>query len=824
MQINVTYDPSTAAGAPAGFFSAVQYVVNLFDTTFTNNASINIEFGYGDFPADGSTVSPLGESQQNRAVFGDYSQVRNILVSEGAPGAGTLPSSSPLAGQLVIGSAEQKALGLIGSSSTLDGWVGIASNAALQSIGGSWSFSPTATPSSSQFYIVGTIEHEISEVMGRVSLLNQRGEFGLPDLYRYSAPGVRQTGTGDPAYFSLDNGVTNLDNWNDPSLALGDLADWAPNVSTKANFKYAGADAFLNNSAPGQINGLTASDLKLMAALGWNSTPTAALNRFSFFTSSQSVNVGVTPDGSNPPPPVAGVFNLELVTSPAGTSYPAPPGYQGVAILPGGTGQAVQLLSGDFTVVDMSFGSSITLGSGTQTAVGGKGDTITGGSGKGVISALAGNMSVVGGSGTLVIWAAAGDTIKGSTAGGSSTIVGALGTTITGGAGSDLVNAVSGGASVTGGTGATTIWGGAGDTIAGGPGTSLIDGTFGSQRISGGIGQSIILGGAGDTITGTGGSGGSTIVGAANSTIAGGGGIDLINALTGTQSVTGGGGSTTVWGGAGDTITGGAGALLVDGTLGKQRISGGPGSSSILGGAADTITGSSGSGTSIIIGAKGLTITGGTGNDLINGILGSQSITGGSGSTTIWGAAGDTIVGGSGKLFVDATLGGQQVVGGPGTSAILGGAGDTITGSTGKGASVIIGAQGSTITGGAGFDLVNGIAGAQRITGGSGTTTVWGGAGDTISGGSGNMNVAIDHSVISGAVRVGDSGVKGSTTVSGFSQPAGDRIFFPNETTAAISSIVTTAQSSGGNTLITLPDGGTMTLLGITKIDSTFFG
>ena len=71
---------------------------------------------------------------------------------------------------------------------------------------------------------------------------------------------------------------------------------------------------------------------------------------------------------------------------------------------------------------------------------------------------------------------------------------------------------------------------------------------------------------------------------------------------------------------------------------------------------------------------------------------------------------------------------------------------------------------------------------------------------------------------------VGDDGVKGSDTVTGFSQSAGDRIGFPDETAAAINSVVATAQSSNGNTLITFPDGGTMTLIGIAKIDSTFFG
>jgi hypothetical protein len=73
-------------------------------------------------------------------------------------------------------------------------------------------------------------------------------------------------------------------------------------------------------------------------------------------------------------------------------------------------------------------------------------------------------------------------------------------------------------------------------------------------------------------------------------------------------------------------------------------------------------------------------------------------------------------------------------------------------------------------------------------------------------------------------VRVGDNGVTGSDTITGFSQSAGDRIFFPNETPTVINNIVASAQTDNGNPIITLPDGTTMTLVGVTQIDSAFFG
>ena len=101
-----------------------------------------------------------------------------------------------------MGSAQEKGLGLLGPSNSLDGWVGVASDATVtQQTGGSWSFSPTAVPGPNQYYLIGVLEHEITEVMGRSSYLDQPGQYGVMDLYRFAAPGLHQTGTGNPAYF-----------------------------------------------------------------------------------------------------------------------------------------------------------------------------------------------------------------------------------------------------------------------------------------------------------------------------------------------------------------------------------------------------------------------------------------------------------------------------------------------------------------------------------------------------------------------------------------------------------------------------------------------
>ena len=64
MIVNVTYDTSVN-GAPAGFKSAITYVVNFLQSNFTDPVTINVAVGWGE--VDGQTVG-LGESIRNLAL------------------------------------------------------------------------------------------------------------------------------------------------------------------------------------------------------------------------------------------------------------------------------------------------------------------------------------------------------------------------------------------------------------------------------------------------------------------------------------------------------------------------------------------------------------------------------------------------------------------------------------------------------------------------------------------------------------------------------------------------------------------------------------
>ncbi len=258
MQIDVTYD-QTVSSLPAGFVTAINYVVNYYDTLFTNNVTINIDVGYGEIDGQALGSNDLGESYAPQYLQESYSSVRAALLAQGAPGSSTLPSSSPLSGSLYMSQAEAQALGLTSAVST--SYVGFSSDPNI------FSYTPNVTPASDQYYFIGVVEHEISEDMGRVSLLNyQPYDYSLIDLFRYSSPGVRDFttgGAGSTAYFSINDGTTNLGTWNNQT-SNGDLADWYPEGPAPG-----GNDSFNDYSNPGVINTVSSNDITLMEALGW---------------------------------------------------------------------------------------------------------------------------------------------------------------------------------------------------------------------------------------------------------------------------------------------------------------------------------------------------------------------------------------------------------------------------------------------------------------------------------------------------------------------------------------------------------------------------
>jgi len=157
---------------------------------------------------------------------------------------------------------------------------------------------------------------------------------------------------------------------------------------------------------------------------------------------------------------------------------------------------------------------------------------------------------------------------------------------------------------------------------------------------------------------------------------------------------------------------------------------------------------------------------------------------GSGGNETIWGAVTDTVRGGSG---------GNETIGGVAFETILGGAANTF------------------------FDAT---AGSESIVAGTGNATIWGGAHDTVQGISGGGSGLIGFA--DGNETFWDDGATSGRhdSISTFNQSAGDRVSL-NAATDDPNVVVATATNDGGNAVLHLHDGSSITLIGITPAQLT---
>ena len=564
------------------------------------------------------------------------------------------------------------------------------------------------------------------------------------------------------------------------------------------------------------------------------------------------INLGIKDGAGDPVFPTAknSQFNIEVFTGtniPLATQPGLDSGFQAGAVAPRGTLQggflvanALQLFVGDYKVTDVGGPSTtpavVILGSGNQTVVGSAGDTLIGGSGNQLIDTLSqsGAEYIIGGTGNYTVYGGFGSTIKGS-------------------------------ANATASTTAQIV------ATAGKSGNVAANITVELQK----AGNETISAGGGDTITSAIGNANAAITAGISNFInlTGNIGNVTVDARLGNDTVIAGGGSETIFGGPGDSIVGGTGTLYVDGSLGGMTITGGSAGNELIigsianGAADDTILG--GGGANLIIQGLGagdlVNLSNSSGNSTVNATAGNNRVTLGTGHSTVYGGAGDTITFGSGDQYVDGSLGGMTIqLGTAGTDNVIGsgtgGGHDTILGGAANlNYNPQIGGSGDLIdlSGDIGKATINAFSSEapDTIHGSITADSVWGGAGDRIGVGSsvgvfgaGGTHTWEHSSPLAGgaiafgtfdtvvAADYGDS-VQGNLTVdhakAGASSatatigagggefiPGQDFLFYQNETQATDDAIVATAKATvvGGidSSTVTLPDGTTITLVGVT--------
>jgi hypothetical protein len=262
------FDKSITSLANAATVEAdIKQVIATYDTDLTSNVTVEIDFGWGEL--DGYTVASSDASESEAYIYSGYTYTQMVTALQKAAAAN--PTDLPLVSaaatmaaknpttvtNFAITDAEAQALGLAPATGAgVDGYVGFSSKLA-------YSLNPASTPKG-EYDFEALAEHEIAEVLGRISAVNSTKPSlaTLYDLFRFSAPGVHSFGFYNAAYFSVDGGVTDLETFN--NVGGGDRGDWLTTSTT--------TDAFDATASTGVNMSLSAADLEVLNALGWDAT------------------------------------------------------------------------------------------------------------------------------------------------------------------------------------------------------------------------------------------------------------------------------------------------------------------------------------------------------------------------------------------------------------------------------------------------------------------------------------------------------------------------------------------------------------------------
>ena len=257
MQINVQYD-SSVSSAPAAFKTSVQAAVNFLDATILDAITVNIAIGWGEVDGQRMSGDALGESLSNGLNF-SYSRVRSGLTAaassaEDQVAINNLPATDPThGGSFYVPDALAAVLGLPQDGASLDGWIGISSSSPF-------TFDPNNRAVAGEYDVIGVLEHEITEVIGRIAssgeVQGHVAQYNPLDLFRYASPGLLAL-TPQVGYFSIDGGKTQGLLFNNPSVS--DAGDWVQSVH---------GDAF-GEGASGVMLNVSSTDLSLMDVIGY---------------------------------------------------------------------------------------------------------------------------------------------------------------------------------------------------------------------------------------------------------------------------------------------------------------------------------------------------------------------------------------------------------------------------------------------------------------------------------------------------------------------------------------------------------------------------
>jgi len=240
--IKATFDGSITGGRNAAAVeSAINSVINVYQTLLKDRITVSILFRYSTTFADGTALPPGAESVSESTIYvlpwgmfvdalrADATSAHDATANFNLPG-------SALSTSMVPSSANGRAVGLdtppglsatgsVGAGGLYDGIVTFNSNVPFD-------FGQSLTAAT--FDAQRSAEHEIDEVLGLGSYLDTGGPDLRPeDMFSWSSAGVRNIMSSGTRYLSIDGGSTNLVGLN--QSPGGDFGDWLSPACPEAN-------------------------------------------------------------------------------------------------------------------------------------------------------------------------------------------------------------------------------------------------------------------------------------------------------------------------------------------------------------------------------------------------------------------------------------------------------------------------------------------------------------------------------------------------------------------------------------------------------------
>lgn len=179
-----------------------------------------------------------------------YASTQNDAIAIGPGGSMTATDPTNGLGKWQLTRAQAKALGHIPDDMKDDGGT---------TFGVKNAFTFSGPIAFGTFDFRGIAAHEISEVMGRTGASGSNNTFSLIDIFSYTGPGMKSLGGGAGNFFSIDNGVTLLKEFNDAAANGFDTRDWAGGTN----------DAFNQFESSDVVNPVSAVDLQVMDVIGY---------------------------------------------------------------------------------------------------------------------------------------------------------------------------------------------------------------------------------------------------------------------------------------------------------------------------------------------------------------------------------------------------------------------------------------------------------------------------------------------------------------------------------------------------------------------------